>query len=836
MSRMICQTNPSSTSGLAKNQTGAVPANSRVAQFFVFRGDEFLGWDCFNKEKVTAGSSTTADLVLTGENIADIQAAFRCNGKQVIVSNEDHGQGLLVNGKPVTKSLLGPLDLVTIGPYDLKIKLKCPVDRCSDLEISAFSGPTAESVVSVLDLPQRCPAGALTALEDPSQKEARPKEDRTNGRRYKVIFNGKTVEGRQCEDVKRHLRALLKTEQKTVERLFSNASMVIKQDIDYETALKYLDAFKRAGAICELEALERHGKAEAAEVTDDVTGFEPQRIAKAEVVQEGPTGQVVSKEVHQIDHDKNETTDRALPLPQSEDTEGMTDRQAGRHISATGSSHVPEYIDEEDDGEDDEGMVAPFCLKEKIVDAMQDGEANQHRDEIILQIVKCRGNDVIDISFLRKRENYYKTDENGRFRLAENKNANKCYFYFDDQFSGTVQSSDGLSADIEKLRTRDNLHRKRKRIYRKIIPTNGNVTLSDGYYDYVLRKVVRNQGPQVAEPPEKGIFFHKHLVKSSAFHVMVLLFLTLFVSLPDPSQRQLPEARFVQIDERELLDRKKIKPTQRPEKAKPTQRPKEVEPFQKSAKMAKKTTPHRAKARRKGGVSRSPKAGGGAGKAGGNISNRNINVHQTGILGALGIKDGIGLMPKEALAAVTNLDAVSSTRGGEANFKVGGIVGKLGSSKIEVPSGPVINTKGSTEVLRSAGVRGKGRIAALEKGKTGEKKVQGMVTASLSKTVRIQGGMSRQAVKRVIDEHLDEISYCYECALISNPSIMGKMVFEWKILMSGKVGEVRIKSSSIQSSDLHSCLQGAIRSWQFPKPRGAEVVVSYPFVFDIIGF
>jgi hypothetical protein len=833
---MICQTNASSRPGLAGKHTAAVPEKGPLAQFFVFRGDEFLGWDCFNKEMVTAGSGKTADLVLTGENISDIQAAFRFNGKQVIVSNEDHGQGLLVNGQSVTKSLLGPLDLVTIGPYDLKIKLKRPVDPCSDLEISAFSGPTAESVVSVLDLAPRCPAGALTPVEGQSEKDAQPKEDRTNRRRYKVIFNGKTVEGRQREDVKRHLRAMLKTEQKTVERLFSTACMVIKQDVDYETALKYLVAFKRAGAICELEALERDQKAESAEVTDDVTGFESQSIAKAEVVQEGPTSQVVSREVDQRDNDENDTTDRALPLPQSEDTEGMTDSKASRHMFPTGSSHVPAYIDEEDDGEDDEGMVAPFCLKEKIVDAMHAGKANQRRDDMALQIVKCRGDDVIDISFLGKREKYYKTDETGRFRLAENKKADKCYFYFNDQFSGTVQRSDGLSAEIEKLRTRDNLHRKRKRIYRKIVPTNGHVILSDGYYDYVLRKILRNQGPKVAEPAKKGLFFHKHLVKSSAFHAVVLVFLTLFVSLPDPSQRQLPETRFVQIDERALLDRKNIEPAQKPKKAKPTEKPKEVEPFQKSAKMAKRTAPDRAKSRRKGGVSRSPKAGGGAGKAGGNISNRNINVHQTGILAALGIKDGIGLMPKEALAAVTNLDAVPSARGGEAHFKVGGIVGKLGTSKIEVPSGPVINTKGSAAVLRSAGVRGKGRIAALEKGKTGGKKVQGMVTASLSKTVRIQGGMSRQAVKRVIDQHLDEISYCYECALISNPSIMGKMVFEWKILMSGKVGEVRIKSSSIQSSDLHSCLKGAIRSWQFPKPKGAEVVVSYPFVFDIIGF
>jgi len=833
---MICQTNPISTSGLARKDAGAVPNKGPVAQFFVFRRDELLGWDCFNKEKVTAGSSTTADLVLTGEHIADIQAAFRFNGRQVIVSNEDHGQGLLVNGKPVTTSLLGPLDLVTIGPYDLKIKLKRPVDRCSDLEISAFSGPVAETVVSVVDLADESPADELTPVANPREKETRSEQGRRNGHRYKVVFNGKIVEGCQPKNVKRHLSVLLNADQNKVERLFSAPCAVVKRETDYQTALKYVNVFKQAGAICELEAIERPGKLQSAQTPHDLEGLEPQRIAKAEVVQEGSENQVILRDVAQKGHATTEGTESAWPGPQSEDMEGMTHRQAGRHVSPTCSSHVPEYIDEEDDDEDDEGMVAPFCLKEKIADAMQHGEANQHRDEMALQIVKCRGNDVIDISFLRKKEKYYRTDENGRFRLAENKKTNKCYFYFNDQFSGTVQSGDDLSTDIEELCTRDNLYRKRKRIYRSIVPTNSHITLTDGYHDYVLRKVVRGQGPTVAEPAKQGIPFRKHLVKSSAVHVFLLVFLTLFVSLPNPSQRPRPEARFVVIDQRQLIDRKKMELVQQPKKTEQVQKPEPVEPFEKPAKVAKKTTPRKAKPKRKARVSRSPKAGGGAGKARGNVLNRNININQTGILGVLGIKDGIGLMPKEALAAVTNLDAVTSTRGGEANFKVGGIVGKLGSSKIEVPSGPVINTKGSTEVLRSAGVRGKGRIAALEKGKTGEKKVQGMVTASLTKTVRIQGGMSRQAVKRVIDDHIDEISYCYECALISNPSIMGKMVFEWKILMSGKVGEVRIKSSSIQSSELHSCLKGAIRSWQFPKPRGAEVVVSYPFVFDIIGF
>jgi len=212
-------------------------------------------------------------------------------------------------------------------------------------------------------------------------------------------------------------------------------------------------------------------------------------------------------------------------------------------------------------------------------------------------------------------------------------------------------------------------------------------------------------------------------------------------------------------------------------------------------------------------------------------------VNQVGLLGAIGMSDGVGIKAKEALAAVTNLDAVKSSHASEGTLKVGGIVGKLGNGQIEIPKAGLVSTKGSSQALRSAGVKGKGSVAALAKGRTGQKQVKGMVSAKLNRSVNIQGGgMSREAVKRIIDQHLDEISYCYESALIADPSIMGKIVYEWKILLSGKVGEVRIKSSSIKSSDIHSCIKQAIKSWQFPKPRGSEVIVSYPFIFDIVGF
>jgi hypothetical protein len=112
-----------------------------------------------------------------------------------------------------------------------------------------------------------------------------------------------------------------------------------------------------------------------------------------------------------------------------------------------------------------------------------------------------------------------------------------------------------------------------------------------------------------------------------------------------------------------------------------------------------------------------------------------------------------------------------------------------------------------------------------------------MVSADLKAPVQLLGGgMSREEVRKVIDQHMDEVSYCYETALMEDPSIMGKMAFEWRILLDGRVGEVRIKSSSIRSDQLHSCIRGSIKSWKFPKPQGAEVEVSYPFIFDVVGF
>jgi outer membrane biosynthesis protein TonB len=467
--------------------------------------------------------------------------------------------------------------------------------------------------------------------------------------------------------------------------------------------------------------------------------------------------------------------------------------------------------DAEGDEEDDEGDLSLF-LKDMLLESKQRDPASV-TGHIALEVIKFRDDHVYDICFIDQKEKYHSENGKGRMCLAENKNSQACYVYFTKQFSGRICSGNAPDTEIVDLCISENIHHKRKKIYRSFVPEKGSVVLSDDYYSYLIRRVVRAKSPLVADSPRPKKRFHKNLLHSAGFHFVIMLLVALFVSLPQ-KHRQDPESRFVHIDTTKFTKPEPVKPQiKKVVKEKPV-----IKKAEKPLKVPAKKTASKAKTK--------------TAAQKGNVKKRNIR--QAGILGLIGTSTGI--KPKEALASVTNLDTVSSSRVTEEHFRVAGIADKLDSPEIELPVGDMLKTRGSTQVLRSAGTKGEGRIAELNEGTAGRKGVKGMVSVELDNKVRIQGGMSREAVKRVIDQHMDEVTYCYENALMGNPSLAGSIIFEWKILLSGNVGEVGIKTSSVRSDSIHSCIKRAIKSWQFPKPKSTEVIVSYPFVFDIVGF
>ena len=73
---------------------------------------------------------------------------------------------------------------------------------------------------------------------------------------YKLVFDGKVLEGHHLDDVKKRLARLLKSDSKKIEQLFAEAPLTIKNDIDYPTASQYKEALRAAGVSCQIERIE----------------------------------------------------------------------------------------------------------------------------------------------------------------------------------------------------------------------------------------------------------------------------------------------------------------------------------------------------------------------------------------------------------------------------------------------------------------------------------------------------------------------------------------------------------------------------------------------------
>ncbi|MGE4131072.1 MAG: AgmX/PglI C-terminal domain-containing protein [Bdellovibrionales bacterium] len=95
------------------------------------------------------------------------------------------------------------------------------------------------------------------------------------------------------------------------------------------------------------------------------------------------------------------------------------------------------------------------------------------------------------------------------------------------------------------------------------------------------------------------------------------------------------------------------------------------------------------------------------------------------------------------------------------------------------------------------------------------------------------GGMDREAIRRVIREHLREIRTCYERELQRTPDLYGKVVIQWDIEEGGRVSSAGVKRNELGNDTVGDCIVSRLRTWKFPDPPKDQVGrVSFPFVFS----
>lgn len=96
------------------------------------------------------------------------------------------------------------------------------------------------------------------------------------------------------------------------------------------------------------------------------------------------------------------------------------------------------------------------------------------------------------------------------------------------------------------------------------------------------------------------------------------------------------------------------------------------------------------------------------------------------------------------------------------------------------------------------------------------------------RTARVEGPIDRDIVRRIVRAHINEVRYCYNKALAVDPNTSGRMVIEFEILDTGKVGAAAIHRSTVSDPQVAECTVAAVRRWTFPKPEKTAKVL-YPF-------
>ncbi|MFW2372709.1 MAG: hypothetical protein ACN4GM_06265 [Gammaproteobacteria bacterium] len=84
---------------------------------------------------------------------------------------------------------------------------------------------------------------------------------------FEVAFSGGIADGADPAQVRANIGKMFKADEAKLNQLFSGSRVVIKKNIDRQTAMKYQAAMKKAGAICEVKALAATSSPASAQVT-----------------------------------------------------------------------------------------------------------------------------------------------------------------------------------------------------------------------------------------------------------------------------------------------------------------------------------------------------------------------------------------------------------------------------------------------------------------------------------------------------------------------------------------------------------------------------------------
>ena len=149
--------------------------------------------------------------------------------------------------------------------------------------------------------------------------------------------------------------------------------------------------------------------------------------------------------------------------------------------------------------------------------------------------------------------------------------------------------------------------------------------------------------------------------------------------------------------------------------------------------------------------------------------------------------------------------------------------------------------KDSKVTIPDSSLAKSGGINAPQTQLTSEQALKERKTASVENPFKIKGfedgksPRSYETILEVVEGYKGGISFIYNKALRTNPTLRGTVTVEFTIAASGEVIDCKVMTSSMNDPSFEATLVKRVLQWRFPPIPAGDVTVVYPIVFFVTG-
>lgn len=478
------------------------------------------------------------------------------------------------------------------------------------------------------------------------------------------------------------------------------------------------------------------------------------------------------------------------------------------------AERMPGTPEGDDDDEDEEAFEPPFSLLDNVVRERFRAPVKAEPNAVV-EVIRYREGRLVDVERVGRGNvfRFFDPRAGGPFELLRYKRNGRARLFFNEGLRGNVVVG-GHTTPLSELL--DDAHRadKKGRLF--------VVEIGEGDFAHVKLEgegyLVRFVRPPLPPPVTYGVSLSREdkVYASTALLVIILMlagiWLQALISPPELFAME-EEVEFAEISLKDLeLEKPEPVPPEpepppppppEPEPPPPAETAPPPEPVREPPKRTRRT-------RRADATAQPPPQKSAAQEQADSALAALENIVPTG--------------DSKLSAKVSNIAAVKVPSGSAKRFQISGPIGKLPGNEVVVATSSGRETRSATRLLEDK------KVAQLSGGGGG--KVRGRVSKLPARRIGTSGGsLSREQIAKVINAAMPDLHRCYERELMKTPEIEGTLHFEWVIELPGTVGRVRVKSGTLKSEAVASCVGSVLKGLQFPKPVGGSVSVSYPFTF-----